>query len=506
MIGTRRGGRRLVAALGLSALLVLAACGGSTGSGGEQTAPPPSSPGPAPTGDPGLPRRLAEQVTGDGAFARLEELQRIADANGGNRAAGRPGYEASVEYVAGQLRAAGYRVETPSFPFDTFSAQAQTLAIGGAPGPAVTALTYSPTTPPQGVTGPLVVAPDAPGDPTPGCEATDYANLPARGGVLLVRRGACTFTQKQQVAAEVGAAAVLVGNNAPGPLGGTLGSVAEGRLPTGGLVQPDFDALLARAGQPATVTLVTQSETVTTRNVVAQTTTGRTDEVVMAGAHLDSVPEGPGINDNGSGSAAQLELAVRLGGAPPVTNAVRFAWWGAEEVGLLGSTAYVQGLTPEARRDIAVLLNADMLGSPNPAYFVYDGDDSDRVGAPPGPGGSEGIERTLAGALTAAGVQPRGTDFDGRSDYGPFIEAGIPSGGLFSGAEEIKTPEEATLWGGQAGVAYDRCYHQACDTIANIDRVALDRMLDAMAVGVGTYAVDLGGPNGVPTREQRQTR
>ncbi|MFC5141338.1 M28 family peptidase [Actinomycetospora rhizophila] len=499
---------RAVTALALGALLALAACGSGPGGGAAPQAAPASSPSaaPAPTGDPGLARRLAEQVTGDGAYARLEELQRIADANGGNRASGQPGYDASVEYVAGQLRAAGYTVETPSFPFDTFAAQAQTLTVGGAPGPAVTALTYSPTTPPDGVTGPLVVAPDAPGDPTPGCEATDYATLPARGAVLLVRRGACTFTQKQQVAAEVGAAAVLVGNNVPGPLGGTLGSVAEGRLPTGGLVQPDFDALLARAGQPATVTLVTQSQTITTRNVVAQTTTGRTDEVVMAGAHLDSVPEGPGINDNGSGSAAQLEIAVRLGGAPPVTNAVRFAWWGAEEVGLLGSTAYVQGLTPEARRDIAVLLNADMLGSPNPAYFVYDGDDSDRQGAPPGPRGSEGIERTLAGALTAAGAQPQGTDFDGRSDYGPFVEAGIASGGLFSGAEEIKTPEQATRWGGQAGAPYDACYHQACDTLANIDRVALDRMLDALAVGVGTYAVDLGGPNGVPPRDQRQTR
>jgi Zn-dependent M28 family amino/carboxypeptidase len=226
----------------------------------------------------------------------------------------------------------------------------------------------------------------------------------------------------------------------------------------------------------------------------------------MSGAHLDSVPEGPGINDNGSGSAAQLEVALRLGSAPPVANAVRFAWWGAEEVGLLGSTAYVQGLTPEARRDIAVVLNSDMLGSPNPAYLVYDGDDSDRQGAPPGPGGSDGIERTLAGALAATGVQARGTDFDGRSDYGPFIAAGIPAGGLFTGAEEIKTPEEAALWGGQADQPFDRCYHQACDTLANIDRVALDRMLDALAVGVGTYAVDLGGPNGVPSRDQRQTR
>lgn len=184
-----------------------------------------------------------------------------------------------------------------------------------------------------------------------------------------------------------------------------------------------------------TLVLATRAATIVTRNVIAQTTTGRTDEVVMTGAHLDSVPEGPGINDNGSGSAGQLEMALALGSAPPVTNAVRFAWWGAEESGLIGSTTYVGGLTPEARRDIAVLLNTDMIGSPNPAYFAYDGDNSDNIGAPPGPTGSDGIERTLTSALGATEVQARGTDFDGRSDYGPFVAAGIPSGGLFTGAE-----------------------------------------------------------------------
>jgi Zn-dependent M28 family amino/carboxypeptidase len=321
-----------------------------------------------------------------------------------------------------------------------------------------------------------------------------------------VRRGVCSFTQKQQIAAEAGAAAVLVSNNAPGPLGGTLGAVAEGRLPTGGLLQADGDALASRAGTPVTLVLATRATSVVTRNVIAQTTTGRTDEVVMAGAHLDSVPAGPGINDNGSGSAGQLEMALRLGSAPPVTNAVRFAWWGAEEAGLLGSTAYVGGLSPDARRDIAVLLNTDMIGSPNPAYFAYDGDNSDGVGAPAGPAGSDGIERTLTAALAATGVQARGTDFDGRSDYGPFVEAGIPSGGLFTGAEEIKTPDQAAVWGGQAGAPYDRCYHQACDTVGGVDRVALDRMLDALAVTTATYAVDLGGPNGVPTRDRRVTR
>jgi Zn-dependent M28 family amino/carboxypeptidase len=185
---------------------------------------------------------------------------------------------------------------------------------------------------------------------------------------------------------------------------------------------------------------------------------------------------------------------------------VRFAWWGAEEYGLLGSTDYVGKLTPDGRRDIALLLNSDMVGSPNAAYFAYDGDDSDREGAPPGPDGSAGIERLLLARLAAAGVQGSGTDFDGRSDYGPFIAAGIPAGGLFTGAEEVKTPVQAARWGGQAGVPFDRCYHQACDTLANIDRVALDRNTDVLAYAVGRYAIDLGGPDGVPARAQRTTR
>jgi Zn-dependent M28 family amino/carboxypeptidase len=484
----RRAGTVPTVVLLAVAALILAGCAGDPA---PTSAPAPTSsttPAPGPRGDPGLPPRLAAEVDADAAFAHLQELQRIAEANGGTRASGTLGYERSVDYVAGLLTQAGFRVETPSFPFDSFAVDAETLAVGGAPGPAVTALEYSPTTPPGGITAPLVVAPEAPADPSPGCEVADYANLPVRGAVVLVRRGVCTFTQKQKIAAEAGAAAVLVSNSAPGPLGGTLGTVAEGRVPTGGLLQADGDALAARAGTPVTLVLATRATSVVTRNVIAQTTTGRTDEVVMAGAHLDSVPEGPGINDNGSGSAGQLETALSLGSAPPVTNAVRFAWWGAEEAGLLGSTAYVRGLTPEARRDIAVLLNTDMIGSPNPAYFAYDGDNSDGVGAPAGPAGSDGIERTLTAALAATGVQPRGTDFDGRSDYGPFVAAGIPSGGLFTGAEELKTPDQAAVWGGQAGAPYDRCYHQACDTVANNNSTILDQLSDGAAYAVQVFA------------------
>jgi Zn-dependent M28 family amino/carboxypeptidase len=445
----------------------------------------PSAPAPTPTPDPGLPGRLVADVTGDSAFRHLEELQRIADANGGTRALGTPGYDASVEYVAGVLRTAGYQVETPPFTISDFTVQEQRLSVDGAEVETL-ALGFSPSTPPGGITAPLAVVAQ---DDTSGCEPADFAGM-AAGSVVLVRRGTCTFAEKVTTAAAAGAAAVLVANNAEELLvGTTLGEDATGVVPTAGVSGVDGTALAARAGAQVTLVLATTTTRTESRNVIAQTSTGDPAQVVMAGAHLDSVPEGPGINDNGSGTAALLETAVRLGGAPPVANAVRFAFWGAEEIGLVGSSEYVESLAEPDRERIALYLNVDMVASPNAAYFAYDGDDSDGQGAGPGPAGSGAIERVLVEGLAAAGVRAEGTDFSGRSDYGPFIEVGIPSGGLFTGAEVLKTPEQAQLWGGTAGVAYDPCYHQACDRTDNIDRAALDRNLDALAVAVARFAL-----------------
>ncbi|WP_433027537.1 M28 family metallopeptidase [Actinomycetospora sp. CA-053990] len=237
-----------------------------------------------------------------------------------------------------------------------------------------------------------------------------------------------------------------------------------------------------------------------TRSVIAQTTTGRTDEVVLSGAHLDSVPEGPGINDDGSGVAANLEIALRLGAAAPVTNAVRFVWFGAEEEGLVGSQQYMQGLSADRRRDIALMLNSDMIASLNAGYFVYDGDGSDPGSTEDAAAGSPTIERLLVDRLASLGVPAQGIRFSGDSDYGPFVEAAIPSGGVFSGDAPSKTPEQAALWGGRAGVPFDPCYHRACDTTSNIDRVAYGRMLNALAFGIGSFATDLGG---LPPRAER---
>jgi Zn-dependent M28 family amino/carboxypeptidase len=221
--------------------------------------------------------------------------------------------------------------------------------------------------------------------------------------------------------------------------------------------------------------------------VIADTKAGREDRTVVVGAHLDSVPEGPGINDNGSGSAVILEIAEAMAerGIKP-QNRVRFAFWGAEESGLIGSEHYVAGLGKRQLKDIAVNLNFDMLGSPNYVRFVYDGDGSDTPDE--GPNGSGVVEDVFNDYFASEGLETEPTAFDGRSDYGPFIDAGIPAGGLFSGAEGIKSPQEENIYGGQAGEPYDPCYHQACDDIENVRNRALDELADGAAHATLAFA------------------
>ena len=444
---------------------------------------------------------LTKKTSGSNANRHLIAFQRIADRNGGNRAAGTAGYEASVDYVAKELRRAGFKVSTPSFDFKSETKNAESLTVGQA-NYGVTKLGESIGTTPEGITAQLAVVPE---DATTGCEAGDFTGKSYDGKIAVIRRGGCTFLIKTENAAKAGALGVLVSNNTEGPLNGTLGEAAS--IPAGALNQADGTALAAADGTEATMVLDYTFTNTKVRNIIAQTRTGDKSNVVMSGAHLDSVPEGPGINDNGSGSAGQLEVALKLGSSPKVKNAVRFAWWAAEEQGLLGAENYVSRLSFNQQLDIALYLNFDMIASPNAAYFVYDGDDSDGVGAGVGPYGSADIEKTLVKYLKSKkGVQTQGTDFDGRSDYGPFIAAGIPSGGLFSGAEGIKTKEQAALWGGTAGQAYDPCYHQKCDNLGNVDRKAFDRNIDAMAWSVGIYGHSTKAVNGANSKYAKQGR
>jgi aminopeptidase S len=297
-----------------------------------------------------LAQRLSNEVSEPGAFVHLEALQRIADENGGNRASPSAGYEASVDYVVGVLRDAGYDVSTPTYP--------------------------------------------ASGD------QDDEA-------------------------------------------GATL------------------------------------------RNVIAQTRGGDQGSVVMIGAHLDSVEDGPGIVDNGSGVAALLEIASRLGASTPTRNAVRFAFFGSEEEGAVGSTAYVEDLSADERRQIKLYLNVDMVASRNAGYFVQGGKGEDLSAA--GPPGSETVSRVLADELAKTGVNAEIIEFVG-DDEAPFVEAGIPSGGAENGDSEEMSDDQARAWGGQAGEAFDRCYHMACDGLDNVNRVVLDHYLHALAGTLASFA------------------
>jgi Zn-dependent M28 family amino/carboxypeptidase len=320
----------------------------------------------------------------------------------------------------------------------------------------------------------------------------------------LTQRGACFFSVKAANAEAAGAEATIIFNqgNSPTRMGLIVGNATS--FPDGSpsnltapLVGASFPqgVALSQAGSEAFIN-VDPPEEVIQYNVLAELP-GRDDgNVVMAGAHLDSVQAGPGVQDNGSGSAAILETAVQMAKVKP-RNTVRFAWWGAEESGLVGSTAYVNGLTQEEQDDIVLYLNFDMIGSPNHVFFIYDGDDSDGVGAGPGPEGSAQIEELFESYYEGLGEPFKGTDFSGRSDYGPFIAVGIPAGGLFTGAEGVKTEEEAALWGGTAGDQYDPCYHLACDTFDNINLHAFDVNSDAVAYSVLQYAMNTESVNGV---------
>ncbi|MGH9132433.1 MAG: M28 family peptidase, partial [Ilumatobacteraceae bacterium] len=456
---------------------------------------------------PKLARKLTREVSPNGVFRHLRAFQRIAEQNGNTRAAGTPGYDASVDYVAGRLESAGFDVTRQDFefPYSEDNSQFEQTApdaITYTVGEDFLAAQFTPNATASGVLEgvDLVLPPTPESSSTSGCEPEDFATFTA-GNIALLQRGACDFVVKAENAQTAGAIGVVLFNE--GQPGRTDLLSPSGDLP--GLTIPvifaTFDvgnALAAGTGVEVTITTDVLREMRITQNVIAQTHTGRTDTVVMAGAHLDSVPAGPGVNDNGSGSASLLETALQLGSAPKVNNAVRFSFWGAEELGLLGSEAYVASLDFEQQLDIAMYLNFDMVGSPNAGFFVYDGDDSDGEGAGPGPFGSAQIEQTFVEYLVGAkGIETEGTDFDGRSDYGPFIAVAIPSGGLFTGAEQPKTEDQAAKWGGEAGIPFDPCYHQECDNLGNVNRDAVDANSDALAWTVASYGVSTEDVNGI---------
>ena len=454
---------------------------------------------------------LLECVSAQGVRSHLVEFQKIADENAdpfypGTRAAGTEGYDRSVDYVAGLLREAGYNVTLDPMQF-TFQFPATLTQLTPTQADYETgAFTGSGA---GDVTGPVIpVDINLIGDraSTSGCEAADFAgkNWSGPSDIALVQRGTCNFGDKAFFAQQAGAEAVIIFNqgNTPDrePLivadasSRTDGTPVTHSIPVVGASFAQGQAL-AQAGSTAHVVVI-PPETRTDYNVIAELPGTNTRNVVMAGAHLDSVTEGPGINDNGSGSAALLETALMMANTKH-PNTIRFGWWAAEEEGLLGSADYVAGLSQKERNRLALYMNYDMIASPNYVQMVYDADESTYPAPVAIPKGSTAIEDLYERYYTKIGEPYDDSEFSGRSDYEAFILAGIPSSGLFTGAEDVKTAEQAAIWGGTAGEWLDPCYHQACDTLDNLNRHALDVNSDLVAFAMLTFGYSTESVNGV---------
>lgn len=454
--------------------------------------------------------KLLECVRVEGVRKHQAALQKIADANDGNRFSGFSGYDASVDYVVDTLRAAGYDPVVQNFNYLAFEVagpsslqQTQPNQITYTEGTDFEPVTQSDPGDVTASVTPVDLQLGLGNASTSGCEPSDFNGFPA-GNIALLQRGVCTFEVKAENAAAAGAVGIVIfnqGNTDAADRQGipavTLSANNTSGIPVLGTT---YSLGVTLANTPALEMRIfanTLRQVLPTSNVLAEKKGSNDANVVMAGAHLDSVLAGAGINDNGSGSAAVLETAVQIAKVK-TTNTLRFAWWGAEESGLVGSTNYVNGLNAAEKDRIALYLNFDMIGSPNYINMVYDSDQSGFTAPVPVPPGSVAIEDLFESFYTLRSEPYDDAEFSGRSDYQAFINNGIPAGGLFTGAEVLKTAEQEAIWGGTAGAQYDPCYHQACDSFANNSTEALAVNSDAVAFAVLTYAFSTESVNGVP--------
>jgi len=401
----------------------------------------------------------------------LKEFQEIANENGGSRSVN-TGFNASADYVVSILqKETNYKIETQVFSLKTYEQSEKPIFRGIDPistvfkeGVDFLAFSYSGS---GDIYGTVQTVDNL------GCEASDYTNF-VPGNIALVRRGTCSFHNKTKEAVAAQAVALIIYNSGEddntGLFTGTLQMPDGASIP---VISTTFDLGVTLSSiDDLRVNIFVNGlvQTSYTRNVIAETVEGDSDHVIIIGSHLDSVAAGPGINDDGSGSSLNLELAIQSAKLlKKPRQKIRFAWWGAEELGLLGSTFYVNNLkqnNPDELSKIVLNLNFDMVASPNFERGIYNGTSAD-LGILKA---STKIQKMFEDFFELRNISTIAVPFTGRSDYGPFIDVGIPAGGLFTGAEEIKSDSMRKLFGGVGNTAFDPCYHKACDNIDNINQ------------------------------------
>ena len=469
--------------IGTTAALLLSGCATPEASTAQPAtgsdAPAAGTVAPSTSGEPQLAAALRDELDPASMLADLDRLAAITDEHGGTREANSDGYAAAAQWVAGELRNAGYEVTLDAVSVPTFSEDEPAvleILADGAPaleGPRdVKAMLLSP---PGDVTGPvhaLGFDPQAaPGDRNGiGCDAGAWSDVPT-GAIVLVQPGPCRNRTIVVHAQAAGAAAVISSYPMWGPgqvRRPTLIDPAGLAIPAAATTRDAGLALAdaARTGREVHLRISTTTVMGQSDNVLAETPGGDADHVVMLGAHLDSVIDGPGINDNGTGVAVVLELARRLAaltGGEPVWK-VRVAFWTGEELGLWGSVSYAGALSTQDRSSIAAYLNLDMIGTLGGVREVYDA-------TPFVNPASAAIERLFAQAFDADELAWEPADVGGASDHYQFDQLGVPVGGIVA--------ERASG---------DPCYHLACDTTGNVDPDLLEQMARAAAWAAGALA------------------
>lgn len=423
----------------------------------------------------------------DRLVAHLSALEEIAEAHDGTRASGTAGFDASADYVAVELERYGYEVDRGELTFPFFS-EDEPVRIEIDAGESwvgdewLHAMLYSASSETSGRLVAVGTGPDGGPIGEGACDPASWNGVEA-ADIAVAASGPCLRRAQVDLAQDAGAAAMIATYPAWGrgetrrptliaPDGIEIPVIAVGAEPAAALVAAARDHASARVVVQASV------ESRTTTNIVAERR-GVTSRVVMIGAHLDSVLDGPGINDNGSGVAALLELSRALADRPDTDQTIRFAFWAAEEFGVAGSTAYAAGLSGEEQDNLVAYLNLDMLASPNPGRYVYD-----EAGAAPGSGA---LTDALLAQLEQLALPGQPIDLHGASDHGPFQRLGIPTGGVFSGAAEPMPADDAELFDGLAGEPMDPCYHLACDRLEAIDSESLGTLTRA----VGATLIEL---------------
>lgn len=425
---------------------------------------------------------LQSLITEDALRAGAEHLYELAGYSNSSlghpsRVIGSRGHWATIAYIKSELNKLEGYFNVSIQPFKAFMSEiyAVNATVNGIVPESLTEMDMSPPTPGKTpVVGRLVLVKNS------GCHEEDYADV-ENGTIALVKRGECAFGDKAEFAAKFGAHAAIIYNNEEGSIRGTLGVPKEGVdvSPCVGVGKKEGEKFAAQieAGEELVAEVYVDSFVgpITTVNVIAETVEGDPENVVMLGAHSDSVTAGPGINDDGSGTISLLEVAKQLSKFN-VRNKVRFAWWAAEEEGLLGSNYYAENLSVEENLKIRLFMDYDMMASPNYEYEVYDGNNTVN------PEGSEEIKQLYIEYYTSHGHNYTLIPFDGRSDYVGFIEHGIPGGGVAAGAEKKNF---------ENGKVLDRCYHQLCDDVSNIAWDAFLVNTRLIAHSVATYGADL---------------